>query len=123
MLPFLAAGPVDAPPFFVTNTIAGFALLAFVAWVTAADVRRYRALAYTLLAMLLLGAVIYGVIALSPVSASADPVLVSAGVLLVAGGLLLALLILEVQPQAPAWTPWLPDKPLSNWERVGQVVL
>src|SRR5690606_12315474 len=46
----------SAPPLFVTNTVAGLWLLAFLAWNSAADVRRFRPMIGVLICGFLIGA-------------------------------------------------------------------
>lgn len=110
-----------APPFFVTNTIAGLALLAFLAWCSAADVRRFRAMIYVLIGGLLIGAGAF--LGLSrPITGVQDAPLLIGFALCAAAAVGLALLMFQARmPQAP-WLPWIPDKPLSRWEQIARVV-
>ncbi|MBZ0290488.1 MAG: hypothetical protein K8I30_22890 [Anaerolineae bacterium] len=110
-----------APPFFVTNTIAGLALLAFLAWCSAADVRRFRAMLYVLIGGLLIGAGAF--LGLSrPITGVQDAPLLIGFALCSVTALGVAGLVFQAKmPQAP-WLPWIPDKPLNQWENITRVV-
>ncbi|HEX2907695.1 MAG TPA: GMC family oxidoreductase N-terminal domain-containing protein [Phototrophicaceae bacterium] len=121
---FLRTSPLfTAPPFFVTNTIAGLALLAVLSWLAAADVRRFRAMIYVVVGGLLIGATACLAADLHPATAPqwTLPLLLGFAVCM-----MLALLLAGVTARTPIaaapWQPWLPDKPLSGWERFTQVL-
>jgi choline dehydrogenase-like flavoprotein len=111
-----------APPFFVTNTIAGLALLAFLAWFSAGDVRRFRAMIYVLIGGLLIGAAAFVAMYLRPIEGVQDaPLLLGFAVCAVIALVLAGLMYRAKTPQV-AWLPWLPDKPLSGWEQISRVL-
>ncbi len=108
------------PP-WVSNTVAGLAVLGLLGWFAGADVRRFRILARLQAAGLVLGAVVLLALALGP--SAADQVLVLLGaafVSAVAGGGLIALL--RATKPARAAHPWLTSKPPTQPERIARVV-
>jgi choline dehydrogenase-like flavoprotein len=117
---FPAAPLFIAPPYFVSNTIAGMALMAFLAWFAAGDVRRYRAMIYVLIGGFLIGAAAFLAMYLRP-QTQAAPLLLGFAVCAIAALLVTALMYRAKTPAAP-WLPWIPDKPISSWERIAQVV-
>ena len=111
-----------APPFFVTNTIAGLWLLAFLAWNSAADVRRYRAMIGVLICGFLIGAIAFVAMSVgSPAGMQESPLLIGFGLSAV-GALVTAMFARQAKMPAPPWLPWTTDKPISPWERIAQVV-
>src|SRR5215468_3949701 len=119
-------GPSDTffvePP-FVSNTVAGLGLMALLAWFSASDVRRFRAMIYVLLTSLTIAAVSFIVLYLSP-KGSLQPALlpVNAVVSIIAVGLL-AWFLSKAKSAEPAWSPWIPDKPPTSIERVARIIL
>ncbi len=111
-----------APPYFVSNTIAGMALMAFLAWFAAGDVRRFRSMIYVLIGGLLIGATAFLAMFLRPIEQTQQaPLLLGFALCSVAALLIAALMYRAKTPEAP-WLPWIPDKPISNWERIARVV-
>lgn len=124
ILPYLLTNTsfFTAPPFFVTNTIAGLVLLAALAWLAAADVRRFRPMLYVLVGGLLVGAAAFLAMNLRPVNPMQDaPLLLGFGVCAALALAVTALIYRAKMPQAP-WLPWLPDKPTGTWEQVCRLV-
>jgi choline dehydrogenase-like flavoprotein len=124
ILPYLLASAAlfIAPPFFVTNTIAGLALLAFLAWFAAGDVRRFRAMLYVLIGGLLIGAAAFLAMYLNPVNPLQEaPLLLGFGMCTALALAVAGLMYRASTPQAP-WLPWIPAKPLGTWEQVCRVV-
>ena len=111
-----------APPYFVSNTIAGMILMAFLAWCAAADVRRFRAMIYVLIGGFLIGAAAFLAMYLRPIDQTQEaPLLLGFAVCLVSA-LLVTGFLLRGKPAAPPWLPWIPEKPLTNWEKIARVV-
>lgn len=111
-----------APPFFVTNTIAGLWLLAFLAWCSAADVRRFRAMIYVLMGGFMIGAVAFLTLSLPTIDRlQSAPLFVGYG-LSVTGAILLAFLVYRAKMPEPPWLPWIPNKPLTRWEQIARVI-
>lgn len=110
-----------APPFFVTNTIAGFALLAFLSWCSAADVRRFRPMIYVVMGGLTIGAAAF--LGLSrPITGVQDaPLMIGFAACGLAAVIIAFLVMAARMPQAP-WLPWIPAKPINQWERIAQIV-
>lgn len=116
----LAPGFFVEPP-WVSNALAGLALLAFLAWLAAGDVRRFRLLAWVLAGGLVLGAVLFLVLLASPRGSDQLGVLLAAAI--VSGVLaLVAAGQLRQTKSIPPILPWRTDKPTTAAERVGQVV-
>jgi choline dehydrogenase-like flavoprotein len=111
-----------APPFFVTNTIAGQALLAFLAWCAAADVRRFRAMIYVLIGGLLIGAAAFLAMYLRPIDQVQEAPLLLGFALCAVVALILAGLMYRARILQAPWLPWIPDKPINSWERTAQIV-
>ncbi len=111
-----------APPFFVTNTIAGLALLACLAWFSAADVRRFRAMIYVLVGGFLAGAAAFLAMYLQPVVETQEAPLLLGFALCAGVALLLAGLMYRAKKPQASWLPWIPAKPLSTWEQIARVV-
>jgi choline dehydrogenase-like flavoprotein len=111
-----------APPFFVTNTIAGQALLAFLAWCAAADVRRFRAMIYVLIGGLLIGTTAFLAMYLRPIDHVQEAPLLLGFALCSVIALILAGLMFQAKMLQAPWLPWIPDKPINTWERIAQVV-
>lgn len=123
ILPYLlpAAPLFIAPPFFVSNSMAGLTLLAFLAWFSAGDVRRFRPMIDVLIAALLIGAAAFLVMYLRPVDPMQEaPLLLGFGVCCVIALLITAQRLRARNPQAP-WLPWIPDKPLTQPETIARV--
>ncbi len=119
---FTTATLFIAPPYFVSNTIAGMVLMAFLAWFAAGDVRRFRAMIYVLIGGFLIGAAAFLAMYLRPIEQTQEaPLLLGFAGCSIAALLVAALMFRAKTPQAP-WLPWIPDKPLSNWERSARVV-
>jgi choline dehydrogenase-like flavoprotein len=108
------------PP-WVSNTVAGLGVLAFLAWFAAADVRRFRSMAHLLVAATAIGAATFVALLWSPHAAGQTiALLIAAGG---AGGIMLLLAWLLQRAQAlPPVLPWMTEKPLTLAERIGQVV-
>jgi len=119
---FPAAPLFIAPPFFVTNTIAGQALLAFLAWCAAADVRRFRAMIYVLIGGLLIGATAFLAMYLRPIEQVQEAPLLLGFALCVVAALILAGLMNQAKMLMAPWLPWIPNKPINTWERIAQIV-
>src|SRR5687768_12825752 len=112
----------NAVPFFITNSIAGIGLIGLCAWLASGDVRRFRALASIIGIGCLIGAVSMLALYFSPVGASwQGPLLIAFGVYVILA-IAIAWLLWRAQQQRPSWSPWIPDKPTTAPERVGQVV-
>lgn len=112
----------NAVPFFVTNSIAGVGLIGLCAWLAAGDVRRFRALVTIIALGCLIGAASMLALSFSPVGAAwQGPLLIAFGVYLVLA-IAIALLTWRATPHRPSWSPWIPDKPITTPERVGQIV-
>ncbi|HLU08688.1 MAG TPA: GMC family oxidoreductase [Oceanobacillus sp.] len=111
-----------APQFFVVNTITGLGLLGFLAWCAAADVRRFRAMIYLLIGGFLLGAAAFLIMqSRNSVQLQSAPLL-GGFALCIAGAILLAGLLFQAKmPEAP-WLPWIPDKPITQWESIARLV-
>ncbi len=119
---FTTAPLFIAPPFFVTNTIAGQALLAFLAWCAAADVRRFRAMIYVLIGGLLIGAAAFLAMYLRPIDQVQEAPLLLGFALCSVVALILAGLMYQAKMVQAPWLPWIPNKPINNWERITQIV-
>ena len=120
---FTSAALFIAPPFFVSNTIAGLLLMAFLAWFAAADVRRFRAMIYVLIGGLLIGAAAFLAMYLRPMEHTQEaPLLLGFAVTTIAALLLAGLMNQAKIAQAP-WLPWIPDKPIGQWEQITRVLL
>lgn len=115
------ASILTAPPFFVTNSIAGLGLLALLAWCAGADVRRFRALIGILIGGFGIGAAGSLLLLAQPHSPDQTPPLVATLIICTALGLLLGAGLLAAGRTAPAWSPWLPAKPPQPLERAAQV--
>lgn len=111
-----------APPFFVTNTITGLGLLAFLAWCAAADVRRFRAMIYVLIGGFLIGAIAFLVMYLRNSVQLQNAPLLAGFALCCAGAIILAGLMFQAKMPEPPWLPWIPDKPLTQWESTARLV-
>ncbi|MBZ0292535.1 MAG: hypothetical protein K8L99_08190, partial [Anaerolineae bacterium] len=117
-----AASLFVAPPFFVSNTIAGMVLMGFLAWFSAGDVRRFRAMIYALVGGFLIGAIAFLGMYLSSIGQSqATFLLLGFGLYAVAALVVTAFTFRATTSSAP-WLPWIPEKPLSTWEQVARVV-
>jgi choline dehydrogenase-like flavoprotein len=124
ILPFVFrdAPLFTAPPFFLTNSAAGLALMAYLAWSAAADVRRYRPMIAVVVGGFLIGAAASLALLLQYPDSIYSVALVIAFGLCCAAALALTWLSLRAErPQAP-WLPWIPDKPITPWERAAQVI-
>lgn len=111
-----------APPFFVTNTIAGLWLMAYLSWCSAADVRRYRAMIAVVFGGLLIGAVSFVALSVRTGPPIQDaPLLIGFG-LCAAAALGLAWFVRKAQMPAPPWLPWITDKPTTGAETFARVV-
>ena len=110
-----------APPFFVSNTVAGLWLLAFLAWCSAADVRRFRAMIYVLMGGFVIGAIAFVAMSLPTITHLQESPLLIGFVLSCAGAVALVLLVNQAKMPQPPWLPWIPAKSLTTWERVAQV--
>ena len=111
-----------APPFFFTNTIAGLWLLAFLAWNSAADVRRYRPMIGVLVGGFLIGTIAFMSMAVGlPAGLQEAPLLLGFG-LCAAGALVTTMFTRQAKTTAPPWLPWTTDKPISTWERIAQLI-
>jgi choline dehydrogenase-like flavoprotein len=111
-----------APPFFVSNTIAGLALLAFLAWFAAGDVRRFRPMIYVLIGGFLIGAAAFLSMMLRPIEKTQEALLLLGFGTYCVAPLVVAWLMFRAKTPQAAWLPWIPDKPISGWERAAQVV-
>jgi len=113
-------GRFGQPP-WVSNTVAGLAVLGLLGWFAGADVRRFRALARLQAAGLAIGAVALAALAVGPATGGKNVILlVAAGVCAVADcGLIV---MLRAAKPAPAVLPWLTEKPPTLPERIACVV-
>ncbi|QPC80639.1 GMC family oxidoreductase [Phototrophicus methaneseepsis] len=109
-------------PFYVTNTIAGFGLIGIASWFAAADVRRFRPLVVMVWLGLIIGAVAMLTLAFSTIATQWQSILLGAFAIYTVLALSLGWLLLQAAPQAPAWSPWIPEKAFTTWERIGQIV-
>ncbi|GAB4438869.1 MAG: hypothetical protein Kow00120_06630 [Anaerolineae bacterium] len=118
-------GPTAAfftqPP-FVSNSVAALGLLALLAWFAAADVRRFRALAVILAGSLGLGAAVFILLIFSPNGPAQQAPLLIGAVVCAALAVAVAWALMQARPAAPAWQPWMTDKPLTRAEQVGRAV-
>ncbi len=120
---FGPSGNFFVEPPFVSNTVAGLGLLALLAWFSAGDVRRFRAMIAVLLSGLVIGAVSFIVLYFSPKGAlQPTPLLVGAAVSIIAAGTL-AWFLSRAKPAAPAWSPWIPDKLPTTAEKIARVIM
>jgi choline dehydrogenase-like flavoprotein len=119
---FGPTNPFFTQPPFASNAAAAMGLVALLAWFAAADVRRFRPLIYMLIGGFTLGAVGWFIFYLSPKGALQPEALVAGVGLAVIFGALLTLLATNAHNNEPAWSPWQPDKALTGWERLSQLV-
>ena len=113
-----------APAFWITNTIAGVGLIAFLAWLSAADVRRYRPLIYALIGGFVTGAVACLLMLASRVGAAQTVGLLVTAIAFAALAAITGYALNAAQKTLqPPWLPWIPDKPISTWERITRIVL
>ncbi len=112
-----------APPFFVSNSIAGLLLMAFLAWLSAGDVRRFRAMIYVMVGGLLIGAAAYLSMYLANRTGPQTLMLLIAFAVSIMAALLIAGVTSQTAVAQAPWLPWIPDKPFSIWERITQVAL
>lgn len=111
-----------APPFLVSNTIAGLVLLAFLSWLAAADVRRFRAMIHVLTGGLFTGAAAFLAMYLRPTDLPRQTSLLVALVVCLSIALLIMYLTARASAPQASWLPWIPDKPINTWERIAQGV-
>lgn len=114
---FPDAALFTAAPFWITNSIAGLGLLAFLAWCAAADVRRFRPTIYILIGGFVIGAAGCLLLLAQPHPAAQTAPLAAGAAACAAAALLVASAALTAREAAPRWSPWLPDKPLTGWEQ------
>ncbi len=114
----------NAPPFWVSNSLAGLLLVAFLAWLAAGDVRRFRPLIVIVVLSLLIGAV---ALFLTPINLPALIVPASTLTLLALVLLLAAIFVGAALAQAgtaaPVWQPWIPAIPPTSAENTIRLVL
>ncbi len=109
------------PP-FVSNAVASMSLLAILAWFASGDIRRWRPMIYLLVAGFALDVVGLIIMLPSPKAVGMTSMLVGAmGFSIFFGGLLLWL-VREAPAHEDRWTPWMPNKPQTAWEKFGQIV-
>src|SRR5215475_1577375 len=92
-----------APPFFVSNTIAGLALMSFLAWFSAGDVRRFRAMIYVLIGGFLIGAAAFLSMQLRPIDDTQVAPLLIGFIICVIGALVVALLMAQAKTPVAPW--------------------
>ncbi len=113
----------NAPPFWVSNSLVGLLLVAFLAWLAAADVRRFRPLILIVIASLVVGAValILTPINLAPSSQPVNPVYLPLILILIA--IFTGICLYNAALTAPEWQPWIPAVPPTSAERTLRIVL
>ena len=111
-----------AAPFFITNTIAGFILLSLTAWLAMGDVRRFRPLVNILGLGVLLGAIAMLSLYFSPPAIDWQTPLLLGFMVYSVLALGVSWFAWQAKVEASAWSPWIPNKDMTSWERVGQVV-
>lgn len=118
-------GATDAtwiePP-FVSNAVASLSLLAALAWFASSDVRRWRDMIYLLIAGYALDVISNFILLPSPKAAGHEGMLLGAAAFSVFFGGVLYWLLRQCPPHESRWTPWMPDKPQTIWEKVGRVI-
>ena len=119
-------GPAAAP-FFVpalsSSSAAGLGFLAMLAWLTAADVRRFRFPIVLLTALFVMGGAVFLALIFSVSGSGHNVELLAGAIVCAAAALVLIWMLRAAKMAAPPWSPWLPDKPLTTWERIGRGLL
>jgi choline dehydrogenase-like flavoprotein len=106
----------------LAGAVSGIGLIAALAWFGAADVRRFRPLIVLLVAALAFEAVFLVALAVTATGSSslAEP-LVEA-VLFAIAAIAIGAPLIQTKPHAPV-LPWPTEKPITEIERVGQIVI
>ena len=111
-----------APP-FLTGAAAGLGFIALLAWFAAADVERFRILVIILIVVFVTGAVAFVALLFGTTGAGHTVELLGGAVLSIVVALALVWSLRAARTGTDPWSPWIPDKPVTTWERIGQGVL
>ncbi len=109
------------PP-LVSNAVASLSLLGILAWFASGDIRRWRTMIHVLILGFALAAVGLILVAPSPKAAGQTTVLVAGIAFALFFGGMNFWLVHEAPVVDDRWTPWMPNKPQTGWEKFGQIV-
>ncbi|MBL8155153.1 MAG: hypothetical protein JNM70_13295 [Anaerolineae bacterium] len=117
-----ATNPTWIEPPFVSNAVASLSLLAVLAWFASSDVRRWRDMIYLLIAGYALSVIGIFILLSSPKAAGQAGTLLGVALFSAFFGGVIYWLLRQCPPHESRWTPWMPDKPLTSWEKFGRAV-
>ncbi len=113
---------VEAP--FAAGTFVALGVLTLLAWFAAGDVRRFREMVHLLTVGLAFVAITCLALLFSPNGPTQQTPLIIGAAIGIVLMLLTGALSMSARPEPNALVarPWLPDKPVTGWERIGQIV-